>query len=204
MLRSTFVKRAARAYARAEAEKACLREKFCGQILGLGDVVAGALHSYSGQALTLLGDKDRFVVPSEFRKIIKSSSGEKRILCLAKHDRWDCLLGFGLSRIDELETQIDREEDAALRLGKEYDRELRSNQLFGFERIPFDDSGRFTMPDFIRNDGGIEDKLFFRGAGKSFTIWNPASLAKQGDEWSAAKSGCAGLLADLAAKGKGK
>lgn len=166
--------------------------------------MAGALHSYSGQALTLLGDKDRFVIPPEFRKIVKASSDDKRILCLAKHDRWNCLVGFGLSREAELEEQLDSEREAALRLGKEYDRELRSNLLFGFERIPFDDSGRFTMPDFMRKDGRIEDQLYFRGAGRSFTVWNPAILADQGDEWAPLKSGCAGLLADLAAKGRGK
>lgn len=166
--------------------------------------VAGALHSYSGQALTLLGDKGRFVVPSDFRKTVKESSDGHRILCLAKHDRWDCLVGFGLSREAELETQLDREEEAALRLGREYDRELRASQLFGFEKIPFDDSGRFTMPDFIKTDGLIEDALFFRGGGRFFTIWNPEVLDRQGDEWRAAKAGCQGLLADIAAKAKRK
>ncbi|MXO82981.1 division/cell wall cluster transcriptional repressor MraZ [Altererythrobacter aestiaquae] len=161
-------------------------------------------HSYSGQALTLLGDKDRFVIPPEFRKIVRASSDDKRILCLAKHDRWDCLVGFGLSRQEELEEQLDREEDAALRLGRDYDRELRSNLLFGFERIPFDDSGRFTMPDYLRSDGQIDDTLFFRGAGQSFTVWNPAVLEQQGSEWNPVKSSCAGLVKEAEAKGKGQ
>ncbi|MGB7408223.1 MAG: division/cell wall cluster transcriptional repressor MraZ [Pontixanthobacter sp.] len=164
------------------------------------DEVAGALHNYSGQALTLLGDKGRYVIPSDFRKIVKESSDGNRTLCLAKHDRWDCLVGFGLSREAELEHQLDREEDAALRLGREYDRDLRSIQLFGFEKIPFDDSGRFTMPDFLKSDGGIEDALFFRGGGKFFTVWNPELLARQGHEFNALKAGCDSLLADARAK----
>ncbi len=164
--------------------------------------MAGALHSYSGQALTLMGDKGRFVVPSDFRKTVRASSDDKRILCLAKHDRWDCLVGFGLSREAELESQLDREEDAALRLGREYDRELRASQLFGFEKIPFDDSGRFTMPDFLKSEGLIGDQLFFRGGGRFFTIWDPLILQIQGDEWKAAIAGCKSLLADLDAKGK--
>ncbi|MDN3646027.1 division/cell wall cluster transcriptional repressor MraZ [Pontixanthobacter aestiaquae] len=154
--------------------------------------------------MTLLGDKDRFVIPPEFRKIVRASSDDKRILCLAKHDRWDCLVGFGLSRQEELEEQLDREEDAALRLGRDYDRELRSNLLFGFERIPFDDSGRFTMPDYLRSDGQIDDTLFFRGAGQSFTVWNPAVLEQQGSEWNPVKSSCAGLVKEAEAKGKGQ
>jgi MraZ protein len=154
--------------------------------------------------LTLLGDKDRFVVPSYFRKIVRASSDDKGIICLAKHDRWDCLVGFGLSREAELEEQLNREEDAALRLGREYDRELKSNLLFGFERIPFDNSGRFTRPDYLRADGQIEDKLFFRGAGRSFTVWNPAVLEEQGDDWNPVKSSCAGLVKEAEAKAKRK
>ena len=189
--------RAACAYARASAGKACLQEVN----QGAGEV-AGALHSYSGQALTLLGDKGRYVVPPDFRKIVKESSGDKRILCLSKHDRWDCLIGFGLSREADLERELDREEEAALRLGRDYDRELRSLDLYGFEKIPFDDSGRFTMPDFLKSEGQIEDRLFCRGGGQFFTIWNPDVLMRQDDKFRALKAGCASLLAEADSKGK--
>ena len=61
--------------------------------------------SYSGQDFSLQGEKGRFVLPAEFRKTVKTSSGGERILCLAKHDRWNCLTGFGLSR--EAALQVD-------------------------------------------------------------------------------------------------
>ncbi len=166
--------------------------------------MAAALHSYSGQALTLLGDKGRYVIPSDFRNTVKESSDGNRTLCLAKHDRWDCLVGFGLSREAELEEQLDREQESALRLGRDYDRDLRSIQLFGFEKIPFDDSGRFTMPDFLRADGQIEDALFFRGGGRFFTIWNPEVLKRQGMEFNTLKAGCDSLLSEARAKEKSK
>ena len=166
--------------------------------------MAGALHSYSGQALTLLGDKGRYVVPPDFRRIVKESSDGNRTLCLAKHDRWDCLIGFGLSREADLEKELDREQDAALRLGRDFDRELRSLDIYGFERIPFDESGRFTMPDFIKSEGQIDDTLFYRGAGQFFTIWNPDVLFEQGDEFRALKAVCKSLLASSDAKGKRK
>jgi len=75
---------------------------------------------YSGQAFSPAGDKNRFVLPPSFRKAVKESSGG-RILCLDKHDRWNCLVGFGLSRNEELSAQIDREEERALRLGRDFD-----------------------------------------------------------------------------------
>lgn len=155
---------------------------------------------YSGQAYSPAGDKGRFVLPPSFRKAVKESSGG-RILCLDKHERWNCLVGFGLSRNDELDAQLDREEERALRLGRDFDRDLRSNQLFGFAQLPFDDSGRFVMPDHLRTLGRVEDGLYFQGAGRFFTIWNPAELARMGEGWEAAQAACASLVAEAQAKG---
>ena len=158
---------------------------------------------YSGQAYSPAGDKGRYTLPPLFRKAVKESS-DGRILCLGKHDRWQCLTGFGLSRKPELEAQLDREEDRATQLGKDFDRDLRSNLLFGFVEIPFDDSGRFVMPEHLRMLAGIEDGLYFQGAGRSFTIWNPDILAAMGPDWAAAQAACASLLAEADAKGKRK
>lgn len=158
---------------------------------------------YSGQAFSPAGDKNRFVLPPSFRKAVKESSGG-RILCLDKHDRWNCLVGFGLSRNDELNAQIDREEERALRLGRDFDYDLRANQLFGFAQVPFDDSGRFIMPDHLRTLGRVDDGLYFQGAGRFFTIWNPDELSQMGDEWEAAQAACANLVAEAQAKAKAK
>ncbi|WP_328598358.1 division/cell wall cluster transcriptional repressor MraZ [Pontixanthobacter gangjinensis] len=164
--------------------------------------MAGALPiRYSGQALTFMGDKGRFVLPPDFRNMVKESS-EGRVLCLASHSRFGCLVGFGLSRQLELDAQLDREEEMASRVGREFDREIRENQLFGFKRIPFDDSGRFTMPDFLQSQGQVGDALYFQGAGPSFTVWNPAILAQQNDDWNGAKAACADLLTEAEAKRK--
>lgn len=158
-------------------------------------------HGYSGQAYSPQGDKGRFVLPPLFRKAVKESS-EGRVLCLAKHDRWNCLTGFGLSRRAELDAQIDREETIALERGTEFDRDMRSMQLFGFNEVPFDDSGRFVMPDYLRDLGNIGEGLFFHGGGRFFTVWNPAELMRMGDEWAAAKAVCASMVAEAGAKKK--
>ena len=154
-----------------------------------------AFAGYSGQAYAPAGDKSRYVLPPLFRKAVKDSS-EGRVLCLAKHDRWTCLVGFGLSRKDELEAQLDREEERALRLNLDFDRETRSSQLNGFVELPFDDSGRFVMPDYLRRLANVEGGLFVQGGGRFFTLWNPAELAKMGDDWAAAKAACEALTAD--------
>ena len=98
----------------------------------------------------------------------------------------------------------DREEERAIRTGTDFDRDLRANLLYGFVEVPFDDSGRFVMPDHLRALAGIEDGLYFQGAGRFFTIWNPAKLAAMGPEWAAAQAACASLLAEADGKGKRK
>lgn len=150
-----------------------------------------------------MGDKGRFVLPPLFRKAVKESS-EGRILCLAKHERWNCLTGFGLSRRVELEAQLDREESIAIERDRDFDRDLRAMQLFGFIEVPFDDSGRFVMPDHLAALAKIEGGLYFQGAGRFFTIWNPAELARMGEGWESAQAACDNLVAESAAKAKKK
>jgi len=151
---------------------------------------------YSGQAYSPVGDKGRFVLPPAFRKAVKESSGGNRILCLAAHDRFDCLIGFGLARTEKLNAQLEREEERAIRMADaSFDRDVRAAQLFGFEQLPFDDSGRFVMPEHLRDLGKVDDGLFFQAAGEFFFVWSPAELERMGPEWKSAQAACAKLLA---------
>lgn len=163
--------------------------------------MAQVTFTYSGQGFSLQGDKSRFVLPPQFRKTVRESSDGK-VLCLAKHERWQCLTGFGLSRRDDFATQLDREEEMALRAEKDFDRDLRSMQLYGFSEVPFDDSGRFVIPDHLARLAGLRDQLYFQGAGSFIMIWSPENLAAMGEGWEGAKSACADLVAEGVAKGR--
>ncbi len=156
---------------------------------------------YSGQGFSLRGEKGRFVLPPTFRKSVAESSDGK-ILCLAKHERWNCLTGFGLSRRAELDAQIEREEERAIRLGRDFDSDLRRIQLFGFAEIPFDASGRFVMPDHLAGLGCLETGVFFQGAGSFFTLWNPEELYRMGEGWEGAQAACRALAAEAGEKGR--
>jgi MraZ protein len=155
-----------------------------------------AFGGYNGQAYSPAGEKGRFVLPPEFRKAVKESSGGTRTLCLAAHGKFDCLIGFGLSRREQLNQQLDREEERAIRLGDaSFDRDVRAGQLFGFMQVPFDDSGRFVMPDHLRGLGKVEDGLYFHAAGDFFFVWAPEELKRMGPEWKGAQAACATLIA---------
>ena len=162
---------------------------------GVG-VEAGRSISYSGQGFSLKGDKDRFVLPATFRKPVRESSQNRNVLAIAKHDRWPCLIGFGLSRVAALTAQLDREEGLAAQAGRDFDRDLRGFQLFDFTETGFDDSGRFIIPAHLRNLAGVEAAIYLQGAGAFFTLWSPAVLAaQQGPQWASAQAACA-LLAE--------
>jgi MraZ protein len=157
--------------------------------------------SYRGQGFSLQREKGRFVLPAPIRKTVRQSS-DKPVLCLVKHNRWNCLAGFGLSRIDELEDELDRDERSALAASLPFDRELRSAQVYGFSEVPFDDSGRFVMPTHLVTSAKLGGELFFHGIGKTFLIWNPVELARMGEGWEGLQAACEDELA-RARGGKG-
>ncbi|HEX7751193.1 MAG TPA: division/cell wall cluster transcriptional repressor MraZ [Novosphingobium sp.] len=164
--------------------------------------MAQGAFTYSGQGFSARGEKSRFVLPPNFRKTVKESSSGAKQLCLAKHDRWNCLIGFGLSRKDEFEAQLDREEALAAQSGREFDRDLRSMQLYGFVEVPFDDSGRFVIPDHLETLASFGDQLYFQGAGAFFMIWSPDALAAMGTGWEGAQAACASLAVEAASKAR--
>jgi MraZ protein len=157
--------------------------------------VTGKPVIYSGQGLSPKGDKDRFVLPAAFRKAVTESSGGKGLLLVSKHDKWDCLIGYGLSRRDGFEVQLDREEEMAARTGQMFDRDMRSFQLYDCAEISFDGSGRFIIPAHLRALGGLTDSIYIQGAGAFFTLWSPEVLARQeGPQWASAQAACASLI----------
>lgn len=165
-------------------------------------MAAKTVSGYSGQGLSPRGEKGRYVLPPAFRNAIAPTATDARTLCLARHDRWNCLTGFGLARTDSFEAQIDREEESALRLNREFDRELRAVQLWTFSEIPFDASGRFVMPDHLGELCAINDAICFLGGGQFFTLWAPKQLYKMGHGWDGQQAVCRKLEADASAKAK--
>ena len=77
-------------------------------------------------------------------------------------------------------------------------------QLFGFAEIPFDASGRFVMPDHIAGLGHLSDGIFFSGAGRFFTLWNPDELYRMGEGWEGAQAACRALAGETDGKPRGK
>ena len=175
---------------------------FCPRSWGAG--VAGLPSNYRGQGFSLIGDKNRFVLPSDFRGTVREASGGQRVLCLDKHHKYRCLVGFGLARSESFAAIIDREEAKAIALGQDYDRDERGGQLFAFDEAGFDESGRFILDESLAEQAGVTSALYFHGGGEFFTIWAPDVLFTMGEGWDGAKAKCRAHMAEAAARPKRK
>lgn len=158
---------------------------------------------YRGQGFSLRGEKDRFVLPPAFRKVF-ADLGDDKTLCLIKHESYPCLAGFGLSRTENFEDLLDTEAEAALRRGVDFNRDLRSMQLWGFDEISFDQSGRFTLRDHVAKLGGLSEEIYFQGGGQFIYLWNPDSLYSMGAGFEGAQATCRALQEEATAKAKRK
>jgi len=50
--------------------------------------VAGAPSNYWGQGFSPRGEKNRFVLPADFRATVKDASQGQRLLCLDRHHKF--------------------------------------------------------------------------------------------------------------------
>jgi MraZ protein len=157
-------------------------------------------YTYRGQDFSLQRDKNRFVLPTLFRGTVRESSGGQQILVLVKHHRWTCLMGFGLSRVDEFPALLESERQRAKDAGEPFDYDMRLMQLYGVVEVPFDGSGRFILPDHIATIANIGKEIYFQGAGEYLTLWSPEELAKAGPGLELAQAACASLAARERAK----
>ena len=61
---------------------------------------------------------------------------------LAQHRSWNCLVGYGLSRVAQFEEIIEQEREFAMKSGQPFDRDMKAMTLYNYHESPFDGSGR--------------------------------------------------------------
>lgn len=138
-------------------------------------------YAYSGSAISAIDDKGRLSVPAFLRKNLLASSNNS-ILCLGAHEKWDCLVGFGLSRKVDMLSEIDKEEEVAIARGEPYDRDAAGARKFSsLQDLSFDASGRFVLPPMLQAIGGLENTVLFHGIGNLFCLWDPQTLLDTAD-----------------------
>lgn len=166
-----------------------------------GEVFEG----FSGYGFSLKDEKGRFAIPVDFRADLKASSGAKTI-CLDIHPEWECVSAFGLSRKRDFNALIEQARADAAAAGKPFDRLTWQAQLNAFDKVAFDDSGRFIMPPDLVETYEIDDALYWHSVGDHIVVFTPQTLYDRGPAFMRAR--CRRLereaRARAAAKGAGK
>ena len=158
---------------------------------------------YSGNDFSPVGDKGRVVLPLKFRSLVIQSSGDRPVLYLSKHSKWNCLVGFGDSRRAEIDADLDLQQKMARERGEEFDYDTKAQLLLGgCEQVTIDGSGRFVVPNGLVGPGFVGKEMHFLGHIKFFTLWNPDELNKMGPEFDTAKSMCASFQEEARSKAR--
>lgn len=128
-----------------------------------------------GHALAPVDAKGRVALPLDFRRAIEANSGGRGVI-IARHDHDDCLSGYDKGWLEEYHARIDRREQAQTEAGEAIDYNVKRRFMGGGLAVSYDDSGRFILPEYHRSRAKIDGLAFFFGWGRTFDIWDPATL----------------------------
>jgi MraZ protein len=156
-----------------------------------------------GQGFSPKGDKERFVLPADIRKIVSEASGNLTEMLVAKHEEWDCLIACGTSYSQQLADEIRAEHAAAMANGLPSQRSKRALLFGSLVKVNFDGSGRFILPQHLKQQARISDSIYIHGTLDYFTIWSPDVLNEQtGPEWIGPQASCASFAATGGGRGR--
>jgi len=165
--------------------------------------VAGSPVHCRGQGFSPKGDKERFVLPADIRRIVTEASGNLNEMLVARDAEWTCLIACGTSYLDQLAEEILAERAAALANGQPAHRSKRQLLFGSFAQVNFDNSGRFILPAPMKQRVNIVDGIYIHGAMDYFHIWAPDELYKmEGPEWDDLKDDYAAQMAAASSRGR--
>ncbi len=150
---------------------------------------------FQGYAINGIDGKGRVSIPATLRAAIEQN-GDGRFVTIARHETAPCLIGYdkGWSRL--LREQLRADEAAERAAGRTFDRHNAHRRAFGpVEPVPYDASGRFILPPFLKDKAQLTDTAFFYGAGDMFEIWSPQLLLSATGVDEDMKEVCAWLMA---------
>jgi MraZ protein len=149
---------------------------------------------FKGYALQGIDGKGRVALPAPMRLIVERQGGEPKVTLTDDRKR-GCLRAGDLGWSDRLYDRTAADAERALDAGREIDRdEIGSSALGPLDDVPFDASGRFILPPFLKGKGQLTNLAFFWGAGDSIEIWSPDVLLADPSADEGKKERCAWLM----------
>ncbi len=133
------------------------------------------MNRFLSSAVNKVDAKGRVSVPAHFRAVVQSR-GYAELYAIRQLDVPALDVG-GLDLLDRYEERIALE-DPFLQTADDMSFFVHGDGAF----LKYDQDGRITVSDFIREHTGITTEVAFVGRGNFFQIWEPARLSAYGAE----------------------
>lgn len=130
---------------------------------------------FLSSAVNRIDAKGRVSVPAHFRSVVQSR-GYSELYAIRQLDVPALDVG-GLDLLDRYEQRI-AQEDPLLQTADDLSFFVHGDGAF----LKFDQDGRITVTDFIREHTGISTDVAFVGRGSFFQMWEPEKLRAYGSE----------------------
>jgi MraZ protein len=131
------------------------------------------MNRFLSSAINRIDAKGRVSVPAHFRAVVQSR-GYSELYAIRQLDVPALDVG-GLDLLDRYERRIALE-DPFLQTADDMSFFVHGDGAF----LKYDQDGRITVTDFIRDHTGITTEAAFVGRGNFFQIWEPGRLAAHG------------------------
>ena len=133
------------------------------------------MNRFLSSAVNKIDAKRRVSVPAHFRAVVQSR-GYAELYAIRQLDVPALDVG-GLDLLDRYEERIALE-DPFLQTADDMSFFVHGDGAF----LKYDQDGRITVSDFIREHTGITTEVAFVGRGNFFQIWEPGRLGAYGAE----------------------
>lgn len=131
------------------------------------------MNRFLSSAVNRIDSKGRVSVPAHFRTVVQQR-GYSELYAIRQLDVPALDVG-GLDLLDRYEERISQE-DPFLQTADDMSFFVHGDGAF----LKFDQDGRISVTDFIRDHTGITTEVAFVGRGNFFQIWEPEKLAAYG------------------------
>ncbi len=150
----------------------------------------GERELYQGYALQAVDKKGRLAIPNRLRDALTANSGE-RILTIGDETGMPCMVAYDRPWAKLLKARLEADYTRAKDRGEGIARAQDALSNFGnVDEVGFDEAGRFILPRYVIGELGLEDYVFFAGAGDVFHLWNPRKLIADADAPEGTKKRC--------------
>jgi len=132
-----------------------------------------------------LDDKGRLAIPAKFRNILKKGAVVTKGLD-------NCLFLYSKEQFEKIAQKF-----AALPLSQAKARAFSRHMLAGAMDVEFDNQGRVTLPEYLRQFSGLKKNIIIAGLYNHLEIWSEGAWSKYKAEAEKNSNAIAEELVDL-------